>query len=265
MSVSIYDAMLGESFCYAYHGSMLVDEGVNCETCHGTVISNVSIEETHDQKFTPGMEKLREPDFCAPCHQLESLSGDLLMTVYSEWQESESEDDVNHATWQDCHMGPRGNVRAYHEFDEVARNVNIYRDDLSIEDIKFDFLEFSFTFRNLVSGHAIPASGLPKVMALEIFFRDKQGTEVYNLYQTFGKKFELMPIWGLMPYSLLGNTQRQSGEAWISGFTLPDSLEGLINKVVLTLGYYEISAEHQGDNTKAHWISDPVLEEELIP
>ncbi len=74
-----------------------------------------------------------------------------------------------------------------------------------------------------------------------------------------------MPIWGLMPYSLLGNTQRQSGEARTSSFTLPDSLEGLINKVVLTLRYYEISDEHQGDIIKAHWISDPVLEEESIP
>ncbi len=90
------------------------------------------------------------------------------MSVYSEWQESEEGD--NHATCQDCHIGPRGNVRAYHGFDEVARNVYIYRDDLSIEDIKFDFPEFSFTIRNLVSGHAIPASGPPKVMAWRFLF-----------------------------------------------------------------------------------------------
>lgn len=56
------NAMMGEEFCYACHGSKAVDEGVTCETCHGTVIQGASIPEMHEQKFTPGLEALREPE-----------------------------------------------------------------------------------------------------------------------------------------------------------------------------------------------------------
>ncbi|MEE8400893.1 MAG: multiheme c-type cytochrome, partial [Candidatus Hydrothermarchaeaceae archaeon] len=66
--ISMYDAMMGEEMCYACHGSKEVNEGVNCETCHGTVISGVPITETHEKKFKPGRENLKKQDFCAKCH-----------------------------------------------------------------------------------------------------------------------------------------------------------------------------------------------------
>lgn len=262
MDISMYDAMLGEEMCYACHGSKEVNEGVNCETCHGTVIPGVSIEETHELKFTPGLEKLREPESCGQCHQLESMAGDLLMSVYSEWQESEAA--ANDTTCQDCHMEPREGGFAYHGFDAVTHNVEIYRDDLSIRDIKLDFPQFSLAIESHVMGHAIPASGPGKVLALEVSFLDQEEVEIYKIVETFAKKFELMPVLGLMPYELIENTQLQSGEVRPLSFTLPTSLEGQISKVVLTLRFYEVSDEHQGDIEKAHWASEPVLEQEFI-
>jgi hypothetical protein len=259
----MYDVMLGEGMCYACHGSKQVNEGVNCETCHGTVLPDVSIEETHKLKFTPGLGKLRESESCGQCHQLESLAGDLLMSVYSAWQASKAAADGT--TCQDCHMAPRESALAYHGFDSVARNVEIYRDDLSIRDVKLDFPRFSLAVENHVSSHAIPASGPGKVLVLEISFLDREGLEVYNVVQTFKKKFKLMPIFGLMPNELMENTQLQSDEVRPLSFTLPDSLEGRISRTVLTLRFYEVSDEHQGDIEKAHWISEPILKQEFKP
>ncbi len=253
--IFMYDAMMGDEMCYACHGSKEVNEGVNCETCHGTVLPNVSIVETHERKFTPGHEDLEKPDFCAKCHTMKSpLSGDYFISLYSEWQESEAA--ANGITCQGCHMEPRESELHYHGFDTVSRNVEIYRDDLIFKDIKLDFPQFRLAIENRVMGHAIPASGPSKVLALEISFLDVEGTEIYNIVETFAKKFELMPVTGLMPDKLIENTQLQSGEVRPLSFTLPASLEGQISQAVLTLRFYEVSDEHQGDITQAHWVSD---------
>ncbi|MEE8401916.1 MAG: hypothetical protein V3R86_07160, partial [Candidatus Hydrothermarchaeaceae archaeon] len=239
-----------------------VNEGVNCETCHGTVISGVPITETHEKKFKPGRENLKKQDFCAKCHTMKSLmTGDLMMSLYSEWQESEAA--KKGITCQGCHMEPRESELRYHGFDTVSLNAEIYQGDLILKDVKLAFPQFSLLIENRVMGHAIPASGPSKILGLEISFLDMEGTETYRVTQTFAKKFELMPVMGLMPNKLIENTQLQSGEMRKLSFTLPSSLKGQISKANLTLRFYEVSDEYQGDIEKAHWISDPVLEEEV--
>ncbi|MFQ5864927.1 MAG: multiheme c-type cytochrome [bacterium] len=252
------NAMMGEEFCYACHGSKEVNEGVNCETCHGTVIPNVSIEETHEKKFKPRRENLRKPDSCTKCHEMEDG-----MTTYREWQKSEAAKQG--ITCQGCHMKPRESGVPYHGFDSVSRtrNVGIYRDDLKIKDININFPQFSLAIENRVMGHAIPASGPSRVLVLEISFLDLKGVETYKIVQTFAKYFELIPIVGIFPAKLIENTQLQSGEARQLSFTLPSSLAGQISKAVLTLRFYDVSDDHAGDLNKAHWISEPILEGEV--
>jgi hypothetical protein len=257
----MYNALMGETMCYACHGIKEVNEGVNCETCHGTVIPNAPITETHERKFKPGRESLREPDFCATCHTMESMTGDLIMSLYSEWQQSEAA--AQGITCQGCHMEPRGSQLRYHGFDTVARNHEIYRDDLVFKDISLDFPQLSLAIENRIAGHAVPPSGPSRILVLEILLQDAQGVERHKIIQTFAKEFELMPLMGLMPNKLVENTQLQSGEIRHLSFTLPSSLKGKTSKAVLTLRFYEVSDEHQGDIEKAHWISEPILKEEV--
>ena len=44
---------MDEALCYSCHGKKNVNEGVNCETCHGAVLRGAAIEKTHEKKFTP--------------------------------------------------------------------------------------------------------------------------------------------------------------------------------------------------------------------
>ena len=68
------------------------------------------------------------------------------------------------------------------------------------------------------------------------------------------------PVIGIMPWKQVENTQLQSGESREWTYTLPDNLKDRLERAVMTLRFYEISDEHQGDLSKAHWISEPFLE-----
>ena len=72
-----------------------------------------------------------------------------------------------------------------------------------------------------------------------------------------------MPVVGLMPFTLIENTQLQSSEARPLSYDLPLVIKNQFDRAVLTLRFYDVSDEHQGDITKAHWISDPILVEEV--
>jgi hypothetical protein len=253
--------MIGEEACYACHGSREGYEGVNCETCHGTVIPGVPIEETHEKKFKPGLEDLKKPHFCALCHQFpETGEG---MSLYSEWQESEAAG--RGLTCQGCHMGPQGSKIRYHGFDSISRSRDgsLYRNYLKINDISLDFPRFSLSVENRLTSHAIPASGPSRLLVLEISFQDPEGAETHKVIQTFAKRFELMPLTGIWPYKLIENTQLQSGETRPLHFTLPSSSRSRISKALLTLRFYDVSDEYAGDLRKAHWVSEPIVEEKV--
>ena len=257
--VSMYDAMMGEGMCYACHGSKAVNEGVNCETCHGLALADdEEFEKTHEVKYGPGMEKMRNRDFCAKCHTMKSpFTGDLILSLYDEWENSKSGKDG--VTCQECHMKPRDHEEAYHGFDSLSRNVGIYREILEIRDIQLEFPQLNLTVVNKVSGHAIPASGPSRIMVMELFFRDAQGSEIYQGEETFGKYYDLMPVLGIMPYALIRNTQLQSDEIRKINFTLPAKLRGNIAEVRIIMRFYDVSDDFQGDIKKAHTISKPFL------
>jgi hypothetical protein len=253
------NTMMGEEMCYACHGSKEVDEGVNCETCHGTMDLKLGINETHEKKFKPIREKLGKPDFCARCHELPPF-----MTPFSDWQKSDaSAEDV---TCQGCHMRPRESELPYHGFDSISRtqDAGIYRNDLEIKDVKLDFPRFSLAVENRIRAHSVPAGGPNRILVLEISLLDREGKEIHKIVETFGKYFELMPVIGLMPDRLIEDTQLQGGETRPLNYSLPLSIEGQIDSAMLTLRFYDISDEHQGDLNKAHWISDPILKEEVL-
>ena len=120
----LLNAMMGESMCYACHGSKKVNKGVDCETCHGIVIPNVSIMETHAKKFKPGRERLKKSELCGKCHEIKHpLSGDFIISTYSDWRMSEAAQ--NGMTCQACHMKPRIGKTPYHGFDAIIRNPGI--------------------------------------------------------------------------------------------------------------------------------------------
>jgi len=252
------NVMMGEEMCYACHGSKEVNEGVNCETCHGPMDLKLGINETHSQKYTPRLEEMRKADFCSKCHEFAPF-----MTPYSDWQKSEAA--AEGVTCQGCHMKPREGDLPYHGFDSMSRShsAEMYRGDLKITDIKLDNRELTLDIENQIKAHSLPAGGPNRLLVLEISFLDKEGNEIHRIVEAFAKYFDLMPGVGLMPDKLIENTQLQSSEKRPLSYTLPESIESQISKAVLTLRFYDVSDEHQGDLEMAHWISEPFLEEEV--
>ncbi len=258
----LLNTFITDDVCYACHGEKANADGVSCEVCHGTIIANVPIMETHRIKYKPGLKTLREEDFCAKCHDLRSpLSQDDIFSVQGEWRDSHAA--AKGKTCQSCHMKKVAGGFSYHGFDSAHRDVAIYKNDVKIQIESLAFPRFSLEIANQITGHALPPSGPTRVMVLEITFLDKNGEEQHRAQETFGKKYKLMPFAGLFPNRLIKNTQLQSGEVRLLNFTLPASLEGKIDKAVATLRFYGVSDEHQGDIKHAHWISEPILTEKF--
>lgn len=262
--VAAFDAMMGEEMCYACHGSKAVNEGVNCETCHGLALpDDEDFEKTHEVKYEPGMETMRREDFCANCHSMSNpITDDPILSLYSEWEASSAKQDG--LTCQGCHMKPRESEEAYHGFDSLSRNVEIYDEILEVLNITMEFPRFELTLVNRVSGHAIPASGPSRILVMELSFLDAKGNEVHKINETFGKYYDLMPVFGIMPYRLKDNTQLQSDEVRSITTELPTRLQGTISEVRIFIRFYDVSDDHQGDIEKAHTISKPFLEKRVV-
>lgn len=257
----LLNTFVTDDVCYACHGKKASTDGVNCEICHGTVILNKPIMETHRIKYKPGLKVLRGKNFCSKCHDLRSpLSKDDIFSVQREWRASKAA--TKGETCQSCHM-KKLNGLSYHGFDSANRDISIYKDDVKLQDAKLLYPDFTLKIKNHLTGHAIPPSGPTRIMTLEIVFLDIKGQEQHRVQENFGKKFELMPVAGLFPDRLIKNSQLQSGELRMLRFTLPASLEGKIRKAIATLKFYGVSDEHQGDIKHAHWISKPILTEEF--
>lgn len=254
--------VIGDKSCYSCMGPRGSVEGVNCEVCHGLVIPDMAIMEVHEKKFKPGLEKLKQPEFCAKCHQMPDEAEIPGMSVYSEWKESEAARQG--LICHDCHMEMRNNL-SYHGFDSItrSRNVEQYKDYVNITDIELDFPQFSLAIKNRITAHALPPSGPSRILVLEISLLDSNGEEKHKIIDTFAKKSILLPIVGIHPIGFRENTQLQSGEVRLLAYTLPPDLEAVISKAVLTLRFYDVSDDYAGDLSKAHWISEPILVEEV--
>lgn len=251
------DMMMGEDMCWACHGSKDVNEGVNCETCHGIALADVSIEETHELKYEPGMAGMREEDFCAGCHVMKDpMSGTMIMTVFDEWHKSEAA--VQGITCQGCHMEPQGDDHSYHGFDAVIVKDGIYADDLEVSDIRLDFPELTLSVENRINAHAIPAACETRALVLEIDLLDSTGANLHTLTQTFAKRFELFA--DLMPSELIENTQLQASEVRQVTFELPSDLKGKISAAHILLRFYRVSDKTRDDLQSADWKSEPIVE-----
>lgn len=256
----MFGVMMGEKMCYACHGDKTVNEGVNCETCHGPALPGVPIDETHERKYTPGLAAMQNSDFCGRCHEMANfISGDEIMSLFSELRRSEA--GKQGVTCQGCHMTRDEDDRPYHGFDTAYRNPHIYMGDVEVMDIRLAFPRLSMTIENNIQGHAVPPSGPSRVMTLDISLLDSGGQALHEMTVKFAKTFTLMA--GLMPFQMIDNSQLQSGEARELIFTLPEQLKQKVIAAQVTLRFHEISDEHQGDVSKAHWTSAPFLEKQV--
>jgi hypothetical protein len=185
------------------------------------------------------------------------------MTSYIEWQESKAAEKGQ--TCQTCHMKKDDNGIPYHGFDGVVRthDIEMYKDDLAIHDIRYSYPNFNLKVENKVTAHAIPAVGPSRLLVLEISFQKANGEEVHKITEGFAKYMSLIPVIGLFPNKVEKNTQLQSQEVRPLSYTLPPELEREIEKAVVTLRIYDVYDFYEGNLEKAHLVSEPIIKKEI--
>jgi len=247
----------GEDMCHACHGPKVVNDGVDCETCHGVSLPDTPIMEVHEKKFKPGRAEMQREDFCAKCHEIPGF-----VTPYSDWQVSEAA--ANNVTCQTCHMAKTESGNAYHGFETFVINKHAYNGDLSVDVIRFDFPTLELTVNNHISGHSVPAGGPTRILALEVLFMDAEDHEIHRDTETFAKYHNLIPVLGFWPNKIIADTQLKSGERRAISLKLPSELEGQVKSVQLILRFYEVADEHEGNIEKAYFISEPFFQEVIV-
>ncbi len=258
---ALYDAIGNKKLCYGCHGPKELAEGVTCVTCHGTVIPDKDIKHTHEMKFKPGREALRDPRFCGKCHDHKHpLTGEYYRETYAEWKNSPAAKDGTKCV--DCHMKKQGpDSKSYHGQDAAFRNPDSYKDYLVIKDIELDFPTLSLAVENLVTGHKIPTGGPQRTLALSLVFKDKEGKDIHKIDYIFNQIFSDFFLKKEMMWKEIENTKLQAGETRPLSFTLPPDLRDRISKIEATLSFYGILVYHHGDLNEALWVTKPIAQQ----
>jgi len=118
--------------------------------------------------------------------------------------------------------------------------------------------------QNRVLGHSLPAGGPTRILALEVDYYNQKGEHIARQTLTFGKRYSLMPLVGIMPYRLLSNSQLQSAETRRLNLEVPTEAQAVPSTARLQLVFYEVADEFQGEIKLAHWKSQP-FGQQILP
>lgn len=148
-----------------------IEEGINCIVCH------------YDGSKLVGKKELKDPMFCATCHN----AGDSITDTYLEWLNDYKSDK----TCQQCHMKKDGHIfPGLHSASLVSDAINI-GDPVIPDNIKagvpFDIL---VNLTNYGAGHSVPVSILRR-LRLRVSILKNSNVEITSYEKDFYKRFPL--------------------------------------------------------------------------
>ncbi|MES0489739.1 MAG: multiheme c-type cytochrome [Leptospirales bacterium] len=252
---TMLNSMMGTQMCVSCHGPD--ENGVDCETCHGTASPEEEIMQVHKDKFSPNLSNLKSESFCANCHSIKNpMSGDYMVNTYNDWKNSPAAKSGK--TCQNCHMSKADSGLSSHGFKTTVRNIDLYKNRITIDHVQVDLKKVSLQIHNLVSGHYIPAGGPTRVLALQIEYLDHQGKVIHTDVEKFNREFSLM--FGLMPKKLLSDSRLKPNETRTITFDISETIQSELSEIRIILNQYEVSDEHKGDIDKAHWKSSDIVD-----
>lgn len=259
----LLNSMMGAQMCNSCHGPS--EDGVDCETCHGNTSPDKEVMQTHKEKYSLNIKHMKDKTFCANCHSIKNpMSGDFMVNTHNDWANSPAAKSGK--TCQSCHMHQRNYssgdhtvhlAQAYHGFDSAIRLPGLYKEKLSVKVLQASSSKIILQITNHISGHPVPAGGPTRVLALQVLCYDAGENLLYTKVQKFHKTFSLMG--GLMPDKLLEDNRLGPLETRKINFYPPVEIRQNISKIVITLNLYEVSDEHMGELTKAHFKSNDII------
>ena len=150
--------------------------------------------------------------------------------------------------------------KRFHGFQTLVRNPDLYDGDVVVENVSLGESALRLTVRNNVFGHAIPAGGPTRVLALEVRVQDANGEELDRVTELFSMKAKLFPLVGILPAELDRDTRLGAGESRVVVLDLREDLRDTAVTASVTLRFYEVPEQERGDIEKARWTSAPIFE-----
>jgi len=196
------EMVMGKGMCYACHGPETLGEGVSCEVCHGINDSD-DIETVHEKKYSPGIDKLRQAEFCGKCHKnIHPLTKHVINGSLLEWQESPAaKENIQCAQ---CHMKKHGDAPSRHGFmgTDFPSSLRMHKAGLA-DDYLFIVLE------NQNKAHFIPTGGGPNVYRVQVELLDASDQLITVFAKDLKKTYEMSSGF---PSKLLKDTRLKSKE-----------------------------------------------------
>ena len=147
--------------------NLLLQEGVNCQSCHAPALNNVPL--------------LKESIFCARCHQFKFRnSNEYAQKTFDEWKEYKNSGGTK--TCQKCHM-PEG----IHSFEGIY-TVSQSRTSLNIAIVQKNGDNTKLSIENKTAGHHIPTGDVYRHITIEV---TESGSSDFKVIAFIGRN----PFW----------------------------------------------------------------------
>ncbi len=146
-----------------------IDEGINCVVCH------------YDGSTLVTRNDLKDPLFCATCHNEESSFTD----TYTEWLN----DYQGTLTCQQCHMKKGSHLfRGLHSISFARNAVSISQPRIPDHVVAGTPFDIQFNLKNYGAGHSVPVDLLRKLRA-RVSIVNSTNTEISSYEKIFYKRF----------------------------------------------------------------------------
>lgn len=230
------EMVMGRGMCYACHGPEQLNEGVSCEVCHGINDQN-DIEKVHEEKYSPGLNELRQSESCGKCHSnIDPLTEHVLDGALFEWQKSRAaKDNIQCAH---CHMKKTDDAPRFHNFDGRSLQPSI-----KLHKTGFNNDGLVIILENRNTAHSLPTGNASNVYRLTVELLNDEGARIASLEKDIKKAYSMS--FGF-PAELVKDETLKSGEIRNIAFPISDMDKDQVKSINLTISHIEVDLNDDG-------------------
>jgi len=236
------EMVMGRGMCYACHGPEQLNEGVSCEVCHG-INDQDDIEKVHEEKYSPGLNELRQSESCGKCHSnIDPLTEHVLDGAFFEWEDSQAAKD--NIQCSHCHMKKLNDEPVLHGLDGKYQPSS-----LKLHKIGFSGDELSIVLENRNDAHSLPTGNASNIYRVTVELLNNEGLLIASIQKNIKKTYSMS--FGF-PAELLKDETLKSGEIREINFPISDIDKNLVKSISLKISHIEVDLNDDGGILEIH-------------
>ncbi len=249
------EMVMGRGMCYACHGPEQLNEGVSCEACHG-INDQESIEKVHEEKYSPGLNELKQSESCGKCHSnIDPLTEHVLDGALFEWQKSQAAKD--NIQCSNCHMKKINGAPALHN-----SNGKDLPSSLRLNQIEFKGDDLCIVLENRNAAHSLPTGNASNTYRVTVRLLNKKGLQIVSLKKDIRKTYSMS--FGF-PAELLKDETLKSGEIREINFPIPDIDKNQVKNINVKISLIEVDLGDDGGILEIHRETVRLEENNIAP